>query len=156
MGPTAWITSMARNHGPQKNAQNQNHQMLCLHMSYVYCNLKKKHKKKELRHAIVVSIINMSFHPKCLPIILPPDSQVFSVIFARRFLMIRGTHFTGKEPPTVAWACKVWSGLQWILLKKSPSESLGMVDLGVLDLGVEPKIGGKPPKWMVKIMKNPY
>ena len=23
------------------------------------------------------------------------------------------------------------------------------------DLGVEPKIGGKPPKWMVKIMENP-
>ena len=22
-------------------------------------------------------------------------------------------------------------------------------------MGVEPKIGGKPPKWMVKIMKNP-
>ena len=22
-------------------------------------------------------------------------------------------------------------------------------------LGVEPKIGGKPPKWMVKIMENP-
>ena len=23
-------------------------------------------------------------------------------------------------------------------------------------MGVEPKIGGKPPKWMVKIMENPY
>ena len=23
------------------------------------------------------------------------------------------------------------------------------------DMGVEPKIGGKPPKWMVKIMENP-
>ena len=23
------------------------------------------------------------------------------------------------------------------------------------DVGVEPKIGGKPPKWMVKIMENP-
>ena len=22
-------------------------------------------------------------------------------------------------------------------------------------MGVEPKIGGKPPKWMVKIMENP-
>ena len=22
-------------------------------------------------------------------------------------------------------------------------------------IGVEPKIGGKPPKWMVKIMENP-
>jgi len=24
-----------------------------------------------------------------------------------------------------------------------------------MDLGVEPKIGGKPPKWMVNIMKDP-
>ena len=23
-------------------------------------------------------------------------------------------------------------------------------------MGVEPKIGGKPPKWMVKIMENPF
>ena len=23
-------------------------------------------------------------------------------------------------------------------------------------MGVEPKIGGNPPKWMVKIMENPY
>ena len=23
------------------------------------------------------------------------------------------------------------------------------------NMGVEPKIGGKPPKWMVKIMENP-
>ena len=23
------------------------------------------------------------------------------------------------------------------------------------DMGVNPKIGGKPPKWMVKIMENP-
>ena len=23
------------------------------------------------------------------------------------------------------------------------------------DMGVEPKMGGKPPKWMVKIMENP-
>ena len=25
----------------------------------------------------------------------------------------------------------------------------------ILHMGVEPKIGGKPPKWMVKIMENP-
>ena len=24
-----------------------------------------------------------------------------------------------------------------------------------LDMGVEPQIGGNPPKWMVKIMENP-
>ena len=28
-------------------------------------------------------------------------------------------------------------------------------ELHELHLGVEPKIGGKPPKWMVKIMENP-
>ena len=30
------------------------------------------------------------------------------------------------------------------------------VSLGGISMDVEPKIGGKPPIWMVKIMENPY
>ncbi len=30
-----------------------------------------------------------------------------------------------------------------------------LFSLGGFHMGVEPKIGGKPPKWMVKLMENP-
>ncbi len=51
--------------------------------------------------------------------------------------------------------CKTARVEAWILSYRmvffSPHASWWME----IQIGVEPKIGGKPPKWMVKIMENP-
>jgi len=36
------------------------------------------------------------------------------------------------------------------------SKNIPNFSVEMIHLGVEPKIGGKPPKWMAKIMDKPY
>ena len=60
-----------------------------------------------------------------------------------------GLHATGRshEPRRLLQVTPWWS------LVRGPNNHKN--SSGWFQMGVEPKIGGKPPKWMVKIMENP-
>ena len=63
------------------------------------------------------------------------------------------TFSTSNRPSQSMWFDASDNLTATIFSFQAPKNRAGWV--GKEDMGVEPKIGGKPPKWMVKIMENP-